>query len=272
MAVATVYTSDPVAFRFRIPLWPKAPGSKAPRVPDGLRVYAIGDVHGCLEQLNKLLNAITEDLVRRPARAHLVFLGDLVDRGPDTAGVIERVMGDLPGDGVTFLTGNHEEVMVACHDGDGALCQKWLQYGGLQTLESYSLSRTEIFDHVGDLPTAIRRAVPARHVNFLRSFDDYLELGDYIFVHAGMRPGRALEAQESADLRWIRDGFLNDETDHGAIIVHGHTIVPDIEIRPNRIAVDLGCYQSGALAALVLEGTARGKLLVSRDQRRAAGS
>ena len=179
-------------------------------------------------------------------------------------------MGELPGEAATFLTGNHEEVMVACYDGDYALCQKWLQYGGMQTLESYGLSRTEIFDNSNDLPAAIRRAVPERHVNFLRSFDDFLDLGDYIFVHAGMRPGRALEAQESADLRWIRDGFLNDETDHGAIVVHGHTIVPDIEIRPNRIGVDLGCYQSGALAALVLEGAARGKLVVSGGSAHAA--
>ncbi|QDP20422.1 metallophosphoesterase [Sphingomonas xanthus] len=233
-------------------------------MPEGLRVYAIGDVHGSLRHLEALLSAIAEDLRRRPATAHLVFLGDLVDRGPATAGVIERVMADLPGDAASFLCGNHEEVMLACYDGEPDSCEKWLQYGGLQTLESYGITRSEIFSRAADIPALMRECIPRHHIEFLRGFDNYVVLGDYAFVHAGIRPGRAIEDQDVADLRWIRSGFLDDQTNHGFTIVHGHTIVPKIEVRSNRIAVDTGCYQSGILSALVLEGIKKGTLIVRR--------
>ena len=246
---------------FRFPFLKQA--APRGRVPDGWRIYAIGDVHGCLDQLNRLLGAIEADLNQRPAKAHLIFLGDIVDRGPDSAGVINRLLqGGLPGDQRTFLLGNHEEILLDCFDGNIETCGPWLQFGGLQTLESYGLSRAEIFDRVGALSDAMREVIPADHISFIRSFADYLQVGDYLFVHAGIRPEVSLDQQSAKDLRWIRDEFLDSPADHGMLVVHGHSIVPEIEVRLNRISVDTGCYRTGQLSALVLEGTSKGKLVV----------
>jgi serine/threonine protein phosphatase 1 len=249
------------AMRFRSPFFRQAaPGSS---VPDGWRIYAIGDVHGCLDQLNRLLGAIEADLNRRAAKGHLIFLGDLVDRGPDSAGVVNRLLsGPLPGDQKTFLLGNHEEILLDCFDGNIDTCGPWLQFGGIQTLESYGLSRAEIFDRTGALSDAMREVIPADHISFIRSFTDYLQVGDYLFVHAGIRPDVALDQQSTQDLRWIRSEFLDSPVDHGLLVVHGHSIVPEIEVRHNRISVDTGCYRTGHLSALVLEGTSKGKLVV----------
>lgn len=249
---------------FRFPFLPRKKPPPIRSGPKGLRLYAIGDVHGCLTELERLLAAIELDLSRRPADAHLVFLGDLIDRGPASAGVIDRVTKKLPGAAATFLRGNHEEVMIACYEGDQDLCQKWLQYGGLQTLESYGLERAEIFAAVNSLPELIRKVVPGEHVEFLRKMQDYAIFGDFLFVHAGIRPGVPIDEQEQTDLRWIRRGFLDDDRDHGFMVVHGHTIVRDIEVHLNRIAVDTGCYETGTLTALVIEGSAYGKLVGSK--------
>lgn len=234
-----------------------------PSVPDGWRVYAIGDVHGCRAQLDRLLDAIASDRRSHDLKVHLVFLGDLVDRGPDSAGVLDRVMGELPSNEVSFLMGNHEEVMLECYDGNVERCGQWLQYGGLQTLESYGMSRTDIFGRTQDLPELMRERIPAEHIERLRLFDDLVQLGDYIFVHAGIRPGVALNEQPSKDLRWIRHDFLDDPSDHGAVVVHGHTISDDIDVKTNRIGVDIGCYINGKLAALVLEGETRGRIIAT---------
>lgn len=224
-------------------------------LPDGVRVYAVGDVHGCLDQLNRLLDVIEKDLVGHSLRSHLVLLGDLVDRGPDSAGVLHRLIKrGLPTDGWDCIMGNHEEVMLQCLSGNGEGLESWLRYGGVQTLESYGLTAAEIFSPAVDLATVMRRAIPDRHVQFLQSMRDYVTIGDYLFVHAGLRPGVPLEQQSSRDLRWIRQGFLDDATDHGMMVVHGHTIVQEVDVRSNRIAVDTGCYVSGRLSALVLEG------------------
>jgi serine/threonine protein phosphatase 1 len=196
---------------------------------------------------------------------HLVFLGDLVDRGPASRQVLERLESrDLPCDVHHFLFGNHEEIFLDVLDGNTEPLEKWVRYGGLQTLESYGIGRDEIFRLGFDLPRLMREKVPEDHVRFLRSFRDSLTIGDYVFVHAGIRPGISLEDQRPADLRWIRGGFLDDEaTDHGFIVVHGHTITEEPDIRPNRIGLDLGCYRSGKLSALVLEGRERRFLATS---------
>lgn len=247
--------------RFRFPLFKQATPSSC--VPSGWRVYAIGDVHGCLDQLDRLMDAISVDLHKRASKAHLIFLGDLIDRGPDSAGVVNRLLnGSLPGDRQTFLLGNHEEVLLDCYDGNLEACRPWLQFGGLQTLESYGLSYTEIFERAGQLSDTLREVIPPEHISFIRSFIDYLEIGDYLFVHAGIRPNVALDQQSASDLRWIRNDFLDSAVDHGRLVVHGHTIVPEIDVRHNRISVDTGCYRTGQLSALVLEGTSKGKLVV----------
>lgn len=249
--------------RFRLPFLKQNLAAPVNRVPDGWRIYAIGDVHGCLEQLNRLLNAIEMDLNKRGARGHLIFLGDLVDRGPDSAGVIDRLLhGSLPGERIDFLMGNHEEVLLECLDGNLVRIGQWFQYGGLQTLESYGLDRADMFDETRSLLVAMREAIPEGHISFVRSFINQVRVGDYLFVHAGIRPGVVLEEQSVQDLRWIRSEFLDSSASHGPVVVHGHTIVPDVDVRPNRIAVDMGCYRTGQLAALVLEGASKGKLVV----------
>ncbi len=233
------------------------------RIEDGWRLYAIGDVHGCLRQLDRLLEAIDDDLSKSGARGHLVCLGDLVDRGPDSAGVIDRMLGgQLPGERHSFLMGNHEEVLLECYDGNVQRCGQWLQYGGLQTLESYGLSRAQMFERPFELPLLMKSAIPQDHISFMRSFVDQLQVGSYLFAHAGIRPGIALEDQAAKDLRWIRAGFLESSANHGCVVVHGHSIVPDLDVRTNRIAVDTGCYRGGMLTALVLQGVSKGKITV----------
>lgn len=223
-------------------------------VPAGVRVYAVGDVHGSLEPLNKLLDAIEGDCASADVQSHLIFLGDLVDRGRHSAQVIDRLLtGGLPTDRWDCIMGNHEEVMLECYGGRLETVDGWLGYGGVETLESYGLRSEAIFGSGFDFAAAMRRAIPAHHIRFLKSMKDYVRLGDYLFVHAGIRPGIPVEAQAGQDLRWIRKGFVDDRTDHGMMVVHGHTIVPEVEFRANRIAVDTGCYRTGRLSALVLE-------------------
>jgi serine/threonine protein phosphatase 1 len=233
----------------------KARQGESSRIPDGLRVYAVGDVHGCKSQMVDLLDAIQRHRQGHTGLTHLVFLGDLVDRGPNSAGVLEYLLNsDLPADDVTFIMGNHEEFMLDCYDGRVGSYGPWLQYGGLETMASYGVTREEISSSDFDLAAVMKRTVSPDHIAFMRSFQDTLRLGDYLFLHAGNRPGTALEHQTPADLRWIRDEFLADERDYGFTVVHGHTISPKIERHRNRIGVDTGCFRSGILSALVLEG------------------
>lgn len=233
--------------------------SRAFRVPDGLRAYAIGDVHGCLAELTRLIDSIAADCRAFGGAVHLVFLGDYVDRGPASSGVIDLLAGGaLPGEHHRFLMGNHEEAMLEVLDGDAESLGGWLRFGGMQTLESYGIDRGEVYRLGIDLPARLRGAVPPAHVAFLRGLEDQVRIGDYLFVHAGVRPGTPLDQQERFDLRWIRDEFLEDEeTDHGVMVVHGHTIAAEPDVRRNRIGIDTGCYSSGRLTALVLEGSER---------------
>ena len=235
------------------------PQAAAHRVPQGVRVYAIGDIHGCLAELRSLVDSIAGDCRGFDGEVHLVFVGDYVDRGPDSRGVIDFLLGaGLPGRHRRFLMGNHEEAMLQVLEGDTESLSGWLRFGGTQTLESYGITRAEIYRSGIDLPALMRNAVPQSHVDFLRGLEDHARIGDYLFVHAGIRPGTPIAEQDAFDLRWIRDEFLlDDETDHGAMIVHGHTISGTPEVHANRIGIDTGCYSSGRLTALVLEGEGR---------------
>lgn len=232
----------------------------APRGPRGRRAYVVGDVHGRLDLVDQLLGRIEADLRRSPrARATLVFLGDLIDRGPQSAQVIERLrtyrhdrMRSL------FLLGNHEEVLLRILDGDAGLIANWRRFGGTECLKSYGVEEAQLagLDEAGTL-AAVRKAIPPAHVAFLRSFADTCRFGDYLFVHAGVRPGIELERQKQSDLRWIREPFLGDERDHGFVVVHGHTISNGVEERGNRIGIDTGAYRTGVLTALVIDGRHR---------------
>ena len=224
------------------------------------RAYAIGDVHGRLDLLVELLAQIEADNARRsPAKTYVVFLGDLVDRGPDSRGVIELLANSPPRFARNiFLKGNHEEFFTRVLDGDDAVVQHWLTYGGTECAESYGLGSGWMLNaDAAQIRDRLIAEVPPDHKEFLDGLADSFPFGDYLFVHAGIRPGVELAEQASRVLRWIREGFLDDRTDHGVIVVHGHTIVERPEEHSNRIAVDTGAYRSGTLTAIGLEGTER---------------
>jgi len=226
----------------------------------GTRAYVIGDVHGRLDLLDALLAEIESDIAAQPPRKTLlVFLGDLIDRGPSSAQVVERLRTyERPPVRTVFILGNHEEVLLRILDGDTSLIQSWLRFGGEQCLKSYGADPLEISVLDGaSAVAAIRAVIPDKHQAFLRSFVDTCRFGDYLFVHAGIRPGVSIDQQLQSDLRWIREPFLHDDTDHGCVVVHGHTICPVVEEHSNRIGIDTGAYRTGVLTALALEGAQR---------------
>ncbi|UVO52872.1 metallophosphoesterase family protein [Sphingomonas sp. SUN039] len=225
----------------------------------GERLYAIGDIHGRRDCLDELLLRIGEDdRERGPANTTLVLLGDLVDRGPESRGVIERLTQLSKARPCIFLMGNHEEVFIDAWEGDEAAARLFHRIGGRETLLSYGVSAAD-YDSADFtlLVTLLATHVPADHIAFLRGFRDTWRSGDYLFVHAGIKPGTPIEEQRPADMRWIRDRFLDDPRDHGVIVVHGHSITAGIDERPNRIGIDTGAYASGRLTAIGLEGSER---------------
>jgi len=239
--------------------WRQQP-TKAPSTPRGYRAYAVGDIHGRLDLLDRLLAAIEQDLERRPARkALLVFLGDLIDRGPDSRGVVERLR-TYRHEGLRpyFLAGNHEEVLLRLLSGERGILDSWLKYGGAECLQSYGRDPATLAGQNERTAIAmVKDVIPGDHVRFIGSFADTLRLGDYLFVHAGIRPGLDLSLQNQSDLRWIRSQFLDHEDDHGFVVVHGHTISDGVDERANRIGIDTGAYRTGKLTALAMEGEER---------------
>jgi serine/threonine protein phosphatase 1 len=226
----------------------------------GLRAYVVGDIHGRRDLLDQLLGKIHADMERRgPRETLLVFVGDLIDRGPESAEVVERLRTYSHANvQPVFLLGNHEEVLLRILDGDASLIPSWLKFGGSQCLQSYCLTAKEVsIAEDGHALALVRRAIPQQHVEFLRGFVDSCRFGDYLFVHAGIRPGVDLDEQRQSDLRWIREPFLLDESNHGFIVVHGHTISPEVEEKPNRIGIDTGAFATDILTALGIEGDDR---------------
>lgn len=231
-----------------------------PRLPEGLRIYAVGDIHGRDDLFAELMDKIEAD---KTARSHpncgLILLGDLIDRGPSSATVIERAI-RLRRDWPVFhwLVGNHEEVFVKALSGDLAALKFFCRIGGEETILSYGI------DHATysrltyeELLVMLERAVPTAHRDFLAAGEEMVLLGDYGFVHAGLRPGVALDSQKPSDLRWIREPFLSADDDFGRFIVHGHTITQTVDERANRLGIDTGAYASGILTAVVIENDER---------------
>lgn len=224
--------------------------------PKAHRAYAIGDVHGRLDLLDEMLATIAADnKARKPARTTIIFLGDLIDRGPQSFEVVERLRTYHPGfANLVFLMGNHEEVLLRILSGETDILPDWLRFGGAECARSYGLDPVDLETRE---PAAalrlLRRAVPKEHLKFLSSFADTASFGKYLFVHAGIRPGVPLSKQSAPDLRWIREPFLDDRSDHGRIVVHGHTISDGVDERSNRIGLDTGAYYTGVLTALGLE-------------------
>jgi serine/threonine protein phosphatase 1 len=231
--------------------------SRAPaKLPPGRRIYAIGDIHGCDKQLANLHEIIAEDLVRRPVEHPvLLHIGDYVDRGADTAGVLRRLLNGTPiaGTQLVNLVGNHDETMLNALSGDRPAATDWLFAGGRPALESYGVDP--------DSPrVSWPQSVPAEHLDFLRNLTLTYREGGYFFVHAGIRPGVALDQQVREDLLRMRQPFLYSEADFGAVVVHGHTPVKEPVVRHNRIAIDTGAVFGGKLTCLVLEGETLGFL------------
>jgi serine/threonine protein phosphatase 1 len=225
-------------------------------LPAGQRVYAIGDIHGrrdCFDALIGMIDA--DDAARGRADTTLVFLGDLVDRGADSRGVIERAMHMAVSPKCILLMGNHEEILIRAWEGDRKAAGLFHRVGGRETLLSYGVTEAE-YDacDLGDLAELVGARVPVEHIAFLRNFIDQWQCGDYLFVHAGIRPGVDLDDQRASDLRWIRREFLDDPRDHGVMVVHGHSITENVDEQPNRIGIDTGAFASGKLTALGIEG------------------
>lgn len=232
--------------------------ARTPAVPPGLLVYAVGDIHGRDDLFEQLLDRIERDRdSRKPERTILILLGDLVDRGPDSDRVVERALSIGPRfDRMHHLIGNHEECMLAALAGDVRALRYFSRIGGDATIRSYLRDdATYESSSFEELAALFPRSVPDPHREFLKRGEDMVRYGDYVFVHAGVRPGVPLDKQAASDLRWIREEFLSSTGDFGAVIVHGHTISDRVELRPNRIGIDTGAYKSGALTAIGLAGT-----------------
>jgi serine/threonine protein phosphatase 1 len=228
------------------------------RVPDGERYYVVGDVHGRDDLFAALVEAIErDDAIASSADTTVVLLGDLVDRGPASAGVIDRAMDWKESRKLRFLAGNHEEMFLGAFEDPGILRQ-FVKHGGRETILSYGIPCEEYNSlTLEELQQRLPVLVPRPHREFLASFEDMIVAGDYLFVHAGIDPSRPLEEQQRSDLLWIRDRFLRHRLPHSHIVVHGHTIFEEVADEGNRIGIDTGAYRTGRLTALILEGDTR---------------
>lgn len=232
--------------------------SNLPGTASDDRVYAIGDVHGRFDLLTELLDDISyhSRTLSRSKNVHIILLGDLIDRGPQSFEVLEYAYRAQRRRKVTVLLGNHEEIMLRAIDGEPGVMKSWLRFGGKATLRSFGIeppSSGEDFDPI-DLGRRLRDTIPEKWLEWLRSRPISARSGDYLFCHAGIRPGVPLNRQSRSDMLWIRDDFLASDVPHGVVVVHGHSISPDVELRHNRVGLDTGAYRTGVLTAAYLEG------------------
>ncbi|MCP5396280.1 MAG: serine/threonine protein phosphatase [Sphingomonadaceae bacterium] len=239
-------------------LFRKGPKRPSAAVPAGERYYVVGDIHGRLDLFDELVHAIRQDDLDAPdADTTIILLGDLVDRGKDSAGVIARARELQARRKVRILAGNHEEMFLDSFS-DVDVLRHFLKHGGRETILSYGLDK-RVYNKatLEELQELMHQVVPQRDIDFMRSFEEMIVIGDYIFAHAGINPVLPLEQQKRHDLLWIREPFLRHAEPHPGLVVHGHTIVDDIEEHSNRIAIDTGAFRTGRLTALVLEGDQR---------------
>lgn len=236
-----------------------------PSLPPGQLVYAIGDIHGRVDLLTRLLAKIEADAAAAADadRKALVFLGDYIDRGPDSRRVVDVLLDGLPrGFSTHFLKGNHEAMLLDFLL-DPATLRQWLANGAATALQSYGVDVSGL-ERSGAAAELWREAffsrLPDSHLRFFEELELAVSFGDYFFVHAGVRPGVPLDAQSPTDLLWIRGEFLRSRADFGKIVVHGHTPGPAPDIRANRIGIDTGAVFTNRLTALRLAGAARGFL------------
>ncbi|MDR3539275.1 MAG: metallophosphoesterase family protein [Acetobacteraceae bacterium] len=219
-------------------------------MPPGQRAYAIGDIHGCLERLVAIHELIAEDMVARPTdMATLIHLGDYVDRGPESAQVVDWLLGGppVPASAIVNLMGNHEHLMLsAIASGEAEAAEIWMSNGGADSLLSWGVPRAAAQGEWAG-------RIPVPHLLFLRDLATHVQIGPYLFVHAGIRPGVPLDQQSRHDMLWIREPFLSSKQNHGVVVVHGHTPRQEPMVRPNRIGIDTGAVMGGVLTCVVLE-------------------
>lgn len=241
-----------------------------PRIPVGIRVYAIGDIHGRADLLDELLWRIGEDAATEPEQEPwLIFVGDYVDRGPDSAGVIRRLISLKNGPRrITLLKGNHEDMMLRfVESGDPRVAFVWMENGGLETLASYGVDADGMLAlgaRLEDVRERFLAVLPVEHRGFLEDLGLHESVGDYLFVHAGLRPGRDIAEQSPADLMWIRRDFLDSRARFPAFVVHGHTPSEEPEVRENRMGIDTGAGFGRHLTAAALWRTERRFLQAGR--------
>lgn len=222
------------------------------------RLYAIGDVHGCIDKLQALVQKIEDDNDRRDKKqVSIVLLGDLIDRGDNSKAVVEFWMkAVIEGASKLHLIGNHEDMMFNVWDGADHLLDTWLENGGDKTLQSYGLDMPKIAGYAPSNKLAsIRKHIPKAHIDFLKSGYDRIQFGDYCLVHAGIDPRLPLEDQDAAQFHWIREPFLSWKKPLQFKVIHGHTITAEVDFHHHRIGVDTGAYQGGPLSAVRIEGT-----------------
>jgi serine/threonine protein phosphatase 1 len=229
---------------------------KPPQLPEGVRIYALGDIHGRADLLKEMFTLIDRDLEHNPvSRPIEVYHGDYIDRGPSSAQTLDLLIERGRNRMAVFLKGNHEAYFLDVLR-DATLLENWRQFGGLQTLMSYGVlpSLNAGVSEQIELIRLLNDVLPEEHLRFLSGLQPSFVCGDFFFVHAGVRPGISLKQQEEADLLWIREEFLDSDADFGKFVVHGHTPVSQPDKRKNRINIDTGAYATGNLTMLRIEG------------------
>lgn len=228
-----------------------------PSVADGDAIYAIGDIHGRYDLLKLMMETIEQHAAayRRGKPYHIIFLGDIIDRGPDSAKVIRSLRNMSGQKKATVLLGNHEDAMLRVLDGEPGMLSRWMRFGGDATLRSFGIEPPRDEGDYLRVAHDMREKIPETYVSWLRRRPVSIRSGDYLFCHAGIRPGVEINRQKMEDMLWIRDDFLDSDEAHGVVVVHGHSISPDVELRHNRIGIDTGAYRTGVLTAAFLVDT-----------------
>jgi serine/threonine protein phosphatase 1 len=229
-----------------------------PKLPDNLRLYCIGDIHGRDDLLLKIHSQIISDQLDYEGQVKIIYVGDYVDRGMHSKQVINFLTNKYRfSEQSIFLRGNHEQVLLDFLE-DDAVGPAWLAYGGQATLASYGVLVTKILtkrqDYI-EIQQAFKDLLPESHLQFFKKTVFSYREGSYFFVHAGVNPKHSITRQKNDDLMWIRDAFISSSKNYEKIVVHGHTISDQPDFRINRIGIDTGAFVSGVLTCLVLEGS-----------------